>query len=88
MRLMRSIIGIIEIIILSGMIVSLGFAGMFVWRILKSSYSSGFKILSVPWSMLPGEIREDLKKLWFCLFIIMGGAILLFLLQLALRYAA
>lgn len=84
---MRSIIAIIEMIVLSGMIVSLGFAGMFVWRILKSSYQSGFKILASPWPVLPREIRNNLKKLWFCLSIIMGGAILLFLLEFVIRYA-
>jgi hypothetical protein len=84
---MRSIIGIIEMIVLSGMVISLGFAGMLVWRILKRSYRSGFKMLVTPWPMLPGEIRKNLKTLWLCLSIIMAGAILLFLSELVLRYA-
>lgn len=84
---MRSTIGIIELIILGGMIVSLGFAGMFVWRILRYSYRSGFKILSFPWSLLPDEMRRNLIKLWYCLFIIMGGAIVLFLLEFLLKHS-
>lgn len=83
---MRSTIGIIELIVLSGMIISLGFAGMLVWRILKDGYRSRFKILSFPWSMLPDEIRKNLKKLWYCLSMIMGGAIVLFLLEFFLKH--
>lgn len=84
---MRSTIGIIELIVLSGMIISLGFAGMLVWRILRDGYRSGFKILSFPWSMLPDEMRKNLKKLWYCLSMIMGGAIVLFLLESFLKHA-
>ena len=84
---MRATLKIIELIIFSTMVITWGIGGMLVWRIIKKSYSSGFRIFHLPWALMPEEMRKNLKKLWYCLSIIMAGALFLVFLEFFIRYA-